>query len=315
MKKNMKFTEKYDVSTATIYKGNPNSLKIPPKGHPLYDPTAPTTFDVRRVEIIDREGQMTTPIEVWTDPDTGTLWVLDGRGRFLDVQEVNRRRTERKCDLVEPYIVPFNVAGADEKRAIARVREKNYHRRKPTLSGMALDVLALRNAGHSFEDCAKALGESLDAPEQWARKLLPIAFCISDVREAIDSGEFSRSIARKFGGGKLDGSKALGQKEQIALLADMRATQSEGKGATARSKPNGKAQARVEAALKNGETEDLRKVPEKLVADAAAAALAWIGGDKHAFSRWPKVQTIIDVAAEKPVKVKEPKKKKAKVKE
>lgn len=286
----LKFTAKYSVESATIYKGLSESLRIPPSGHALYDPTAPTRFDPIRVEAIDRDGKMTTPIEVYTDPDEGILWVLDGRGRFLDVEEVNRRRAADGRELVQPYLVPFS---GDEKAAVARVREKNYHRRSPTASGMALDILALRNAGHTWESCAAALHVETDDAEQWGRRILPLAFCVREVREAIDTGQLSRGAARKFGGGVADGSAALGKKEQLALLEQLLEEKTREKPATKAVSVKGRERARH--ALANGETAKL-DAANRTVALIVAAALARIDGDTKALKHWPEVSAIVDGA-------------------
>lgn len=224
----VKFTEKYGVEATQIYKGNTKAIKIPPRGHALYDETAPTTYDELRVQEIDQSGAMTTPIELWTDPDAGIAWIIDGRGRQLDVDEVNRRRAKDGRDPVQPYYVPFN---GDEKAAVARVRIKNYHRRTPTPSGMAVDLHRLRQAGYSWEDCAKILHFESADPEQWGRKLIPLAHCIPEVREAIDKGLLPKTEARAFGGGKPDGSERLGNREQADLLKEKLAAKNGSSGA------------------------------------------------------------------------------------
>lgn len=281
-----KFTDKYDVETATIYKSS-TMPRIPPPGHFLYDPTAPTTFDPLMVAAIDRDGKMTTAIEAWTDPDDGILWSLDGRGRCLNVDEVNRRRAAEGKELVKAYIVPFH---GDEKAAVARVREKNYHRRLPTPSGMALDILAMRNAGHTWDSCAAALHVATKDAEQWGRKLLPIAHCVPEVRAAIDAGEIAQGRAREFGGSAPDGSKALGKKEQLALLAEIREKSSAKIESGVKPLP-AKTRERVVAALSNGESAKL-SASDAAAAKIAAAALAFAAGDVSALGPWPKVAQI-----------------------
>lgn len=292
LEKGAKFTERYGVETATIYKGDTDALRIPPPGHPLHDPTSPSTFDPFRVAEIDRDGKMTDPIEVWTDPDTGILWSIDGRGRIHDVREVNRRRAKEGRELVKPYIVPFN---GDEKHAIARVRVKNYHRRIPTKSGTALDLLVLRRAGWSWGDCAAKLHHQTDNPEHWGRSLLPLAHCIQEVREAIDSGELPAGAAARFGGTDPDGEKALSRSEQLALLRQLR----EEREKRAESKPapgvGRAAQARALHALQNGATSKLDK-EGKLAAKLVAATLARLAGDADALSEWPEVREILEAA-------------------
>lgn len=285
-----KFTEKYGVASATIYRGNPESLKIPPRGHVLHDPTAPTAFDEIRVAAIDRDGKMTTPIEVWTDPEKRLLWVLDGRGRFLDVQEVNRRRAAEGRELVEPLIVPFD---GDEKAAVARVREKNYHRRAPSPSGMAVDLLTLRKQGYTWEACAGILHVETKDAEQWGRKLLPLARCCPEVREAVDAGEIPKSAASKFGGPGEEGTETPPRSEQIEQLEAMRA-----KRATKPARGRGTAltpanQKRILAALSNGAKAELG-MNDTVIASAVAATLARVGGNKEALSAWPKVEAVVE---------------------
>jgi hypothetical protein len=293
----LKFTEKYGVESATIYKGAAGSelaaLRIPPKNHPLYDPTAPTTFDELRVQQIDADGHMTTPIEVWTDPDKGILWVLDGRGRFLDVEEVNRRRAKEGRELVQPYIVPFR---GDEKAAIARVRAKNYHRRTPTPSGMGCDILALRRAGWSWEDTARHLHVKTDDAEQWCRRLLPLAFCIPEVQAAFDAREFPLSFARKFARASVEGEDVLSKQEQLDLLARLRAER-------AAPKPDAKPRFRS-GRVRTRVVEQLRQ-QESGPAQLAAAMLAWLEGDDDALAAWPELARIVKAAQKEPTQ-KEP---------
>jgi hypothetical protein len=303
-KSGTKFVVKYGVSSATIYRGNTEALRIPPPNHPLYDATAPTEFDPIRVAAIDRDGKMSTPIEVYTAPDEGILWVLDGRGRFLDVQEVNRRRTAEGRELVEPLIVPFP---GDEKAAVMRLREKNYHRRAPTPSGMALDLLAMRNAGHTWEACAAALHVVTDDAMQWGRRLMPLAFCIEEVRAAVDAGDVPRGAAKKFGGTALDGSKALGKKAQLELL-DEYLTEDEGEEKPKKdavTKVGMKARERAENALINGASAGLKGI-DNVVARAVAATIARLNGDAEALAVWPNVAAIVDEAF-KPLPVGRPK--------
>jgi len=308
-----KFVDKYGVETFQVYKADPEVLKIPPKGHVLYDPTAPTAFDPIRVEAIDRDGKMTTPVEVYTDPDTKTLWVLDGRGRTLDVREVNRRRAEDGRTPVLALVVPFT---GDEKAAVARVREKNYHRRTPTSSGMALDLLALRNQGHSWDACAKALHIESADPEQWARKLLPLAFCIPEVQAAIDAGELPKGAASKFGGTAPDGSKALGKKAQADALAELRAGKEKPVKERTQKPLPAKARAAVRGALLS--TPMLEKDNDVCL---ASAVFAFLAGDTSAFKRWPRIEGIVvealmpKIKAPKEPKVKKERKKRAKAAE
>ena len=284
----LKFIEKYDVETAQVYKGDSSSLRIPPPNHPLYDRTAPTTFDPIRVEEIDASGEMTDAIEVWTDPDKNILWVIDGRGRLLDTREVNRRRAADGRELVKPHIKPLNLT---EKEAVARVRVKNYHRRTQSASDMAIDVAALRKAGWSWAECVTKLHRESADPEQWCRKILPLAYCVDEVRAAFDSGELPKSMARKFGGGAPDGSAALGRQEQLALLAEKRAERGAA-GDSVKRAVTPAARVRVRAALTNGATKNLCH-DDAFAAEVAAATLAFVDGDDKALKSWPEVMKIV----------------------
>lgn len=286
-----KFTEKYGVDAVTIYSGDTDNLIIPGPDHALYDPSEPTEFDPLRVEEIDRDGKMTTPIEVWTDPDKGILWVLDGRGRLLDVREVNRRRTAEGRELVRPYIVPFH---GTEKDAIARLVVKNCHHRTPKPSAMAAYLLKLRKAGCPWDVCTKKLHVVSDDPEQWGRKLLPLAHCIPEVQAAIDNGDLPRGMAKRFGGSLPDGENALGKKEQLALLDKL----TEARMSRAPSSTMGrKSRDRVREALTNGASGNLKGV-DQVYAQAIVSAIAWMNGDRDAFKSRGMIDHIISQALE-----------------
>lgn len=293
-----KFTAKYGVATATIYRGTDQtaSVRIPPPGHPLYDPSAPTVFDELRVQAIDRDGTMSDAIEVQSDPDAKILWIVDGRARWLDVEEANRRRAASTPprEPVGPLIVPFD---GDEKAAVLRIFEKNFHRRLPTPSSMALALQRLRKAGHSYEACANALHHQTDDPEQWVRKLLPIAYCIEEVRAAVDAGEFPRVTAMRFAGSAMDGSKALGPRAQKALLVEIRAARQGATGDRPATVPT-KARERVRVAFGAGAAEHLGQEGHKQ-ALLVAATLARIDGDPKALDAWPDLAGLFDEFAKK----------------
>jgi len=294
MAKGEKFVDKYGVESAQIYKtADLSIIKIPGPDHFLYDPTAPTTFDELRVREIDDAGKMDDPITVYTDPDTKTLYALDGRGRTLDTTEVNRRRKEEGREPVYALLLPFS---GTEKDAVARVRLFNYHRRTPTPSGMGLDILALRKAGWSWPDCAAKLHVESKDPEQWAKRYLPLAYCIEEVRAAFDARELPITMARKFGGGEVDGSAALGKKEQLALLQLTREAP-----ATTKVKvvSPGKRRRLVQV-LTNGASEKLN-AGNKTVAQIVAATLAFVDGDPKMLRGWPDVAAIVEGTMKKGV--------------
>ena len=130
--------------------------------------------------------------------------------------------------------------------------------------------------------------------EQWGRKLLPLAFCVEEVRAAIDSGEIPKGKAAKFGGTAPDGSKALGKKEQLALLAELRASANEpGKGNKAAI--TGKQRERIRAVLTNGAAAKM-KGADAVVAEVVAATIARLGGDAKALREWPAVDAAVTEA-------------------
>lgn len=303
----MKFVDKYDVAAASIYKGNTENLKIPDKKHFLYDPSAPTTFDPFLVETIDRDGKMTTPIEVFTDPDSHTLWVIDGRSRALAVKEVNRRRAAEGRELVEPYIVPYSC---DEKQAVLRMAEKNFHRREMVPSAIGTYMQRLRQAGHSWEAICRALHIETEDAMQTCRRYIPLAFCTDDVRAAIDSRDLPVSAAHEFAGHNLEGQDALGPKEQAKLLeeklstrqavkAEKKAAKDEHRKATVKL---GKGvvgqvgQKRVLEVFARPETKKGLDDESIVVVEVMDRVINRLMGVEDALSDWPAVAKIFDAA-------------------
>lgn len=306
--KGVKFTEKYAVETATIYKGDPGAevLRIPGPDHPLYDKTSPLTFHEGRVREIDSYGKMTDAVEVWSDPDKGILWVTDGRSRLLDVREVNRRRASEGREPVKLYLVPFS---GSEKEAVARVRVKNYMRRVPTYSDRATDLLALRRAGWSWAECAEKLDVKTDDAEAWGRKLLPLAYCIPEVQEVINVENLPLSVAKKFGGTDPDGTDRLGDDEQSELCQAMLAkkVKDAAEGPRKRQAVPTAARKRVLAQIEHGIATSELAAEARNVARIGAAFLRWADGDKKALSAWPEVAALAEEGLQKPVKEKKAK--------
>jgi hypothetical protein len=292
-----KFGPKYGVKPTQIYEGDPgpDKLRIPPPGHFLYDPSSPMTHDELRVRQIDKDGHMNDALEVWTDPDSGVLWTIDGRGRLLDVREVNRRRKKDGRAPVKPRLAPLKMTEAE---AIARISIKNTHRRQIPPSAYAFGIDSQRKAGWAWDKIAEHHHIESKAPEQWCRLRLPLAFCEPEVREAFDAGLLQLPRASKFGGREVDGSGALGRKEQLALLDESLAERAAP--AEPLLKPlTPKTRARIFTALTNGASEHLRSM-DREVANAVAAALALIEGDADALSDWPEVAAVVQtVMAEK----------------
>lgn len=293
--KGEKFDTKYGVRAAQVYRGDPEKLRIPPPGHFLFDPDSPLVFDEIKVQQIDKDGHMTDAIEVWTDPDSKVLWVIDGRDRTLAVREVNRRRKIANREPVELLIKPC-PKGTTERDAIARISVKNLHRRVPRASTYAYHIRMQRKAGWSWEAIAQHLHITTDDAEQWCRKRLPLAYCEPEVVAAFDAGEFPLSAAPHFGGRNAEGEGALDREDQLALLVQKRGERQASKDAPAARPLPTKTRERVRAALLNGETANLT-FQDKMIAQGVAAALAYAGGDASALDKWPDVAAIARDAA------------------
>lgn len=300
-KRGDKFTSKYDVSSATIYKKDPGPgiLRIPPPGHVLYDSEAPIAADLLMVKEIDEQGEMKDPVEVWTDPDNDTLWVLDGRSRLLAVREVNRIRAREGRVPVLLYLVPF--ASREERDAVRRMKIKNYHRRIPKPSTYAVDLFALRKRGYTWDDCLHILHvEKVDNAEKWGRRRIPLAHCVPAVRRAVDEGEIPLSMARKFGGGKEDGSARLGDREQEEKLRAYLAERAAPKPPPSASAVTPRGRERLAAALSNGQVSALR-AGDREAAEVCRALMARLyGGVPGALARWPSLSELVERAVSPP---------------
>lgn len=294
-----KFVTKYGVQAAQTYCGDPGpeKLRIPPPGHFLYDPDSPTTFDEIKVRQIEADGHMIDDVEVWTDPDKGILWVIDGRDRTLAVREVNRRRAAEGREPVLMRLMPL-PRGTTEQQAIARIAIKNLHRRVPKPSTYAHHIRMQRKAGFSWEAIAQHLHIETDDAEQWCRKRLPLAYCEPEVIAAFDSGEFPLSAAPHFGGRNAEGGGALDRVEQLALLEQKRGEKQAVKDNPQPRQVPTKVRERVRAALSNGESANLCH-QDQMIAEGFAAALAYVAGDEDVLKKWPDIAAIVRAAAEK----------------
>lgn len=284
-----KFVSRYPVAASQIYKGDPGPdvLKIPGPDHWLFDPSSPTTFDEVKVRQIDTDGQCSQIIEVLSDTDTDTLWVVDGRETLQNVREVNRRRAKEKRKPVELRLATFKpLAGSEsqERDVIAHLVVRNFHRRLPTPSSYALNILLLHRRGHTWEQICQLLHVESDDPKQWCGKRLPIAHCVPEVRAAFDSGELPLAKVWAFGGRAHDGSEALGKTDQLALLRQLR----EQHAAPSKRRPIAPSvRKKVAAALSNGETSNLCTRDAEAAKVFAAALVYAETGDLKALAEWP----------------------------
>lgn len=296
----VKFTEKYGVKLASSYEADPEILYIPPPGHALHDPDGCATHDEVRVQEIDRVGRCVRVVTVWTDPDTGKLWVIAGRGNRHDVCEVNRRRRERGDD---PIPIQFLRFPGDLDQAVDFVAMENFRRKRPSAVHVAREVLRYHRLGRPWKRIAELL-QLDDEDEKMLKRRVPIAYCQPEVVAAIEAREVPLRKARLFGGRAMDGSQALGRDDQLKLLKEMRedkaAKKEARKGAEARPASPGKARVatrivrtRVAEHLANGRVNHL---PSELLpfARAIAAYERFMAGDRGALDYLPAIRQIVE---------------------
>ena len=279
------FDAKYGVEKFQSYKADPDVLNIPGPLHALYDPDGNTTFDEHRVREIDKDGVFTGTVIVWTDKDQNVLWVVEGRGNVFDVREVNRRRRERGDDIV---MIKFQPLDAPLDRAVEHVVLRNFHRKQPQPAHYAREIVRLFRLGKPWARIAEML--HLDENEHALRVRAALAYCNLAVIAAMEAGKVSYKKARRFGGKAIDGSEALGDAEQLALLADMTA-----EGAKS-AKPRAVSRAvreKLAETLANGGAKHL-KGPELTLARALAAYERRLNGEAGALAPWPEVAAIVD---------------------
>jgi ParB family chromosome partitioning protein len=237
--------------------------------------------------------------------------VIDGRQRVKAAREANKRLAEAGKATIR---VPANLKKGEPVDMAGIMISANEIRKADDQRIRARKLQRYINMGRTEEEAAVQFGVNV----QTVKNLLSYLDLNPEVQRDIEKmGLPASTIGKEL--------SKIPQEEQPAALAALVASGNirgargvqavknirKGKGATSvHVKVPAKAQARVEKALTNGESENLKKPLEKIVADAAAATIAWVNGDKNAFKRWPKVQEIIDTAAAKPVKPSKPKKEK-----
>lgn len=296
-----KFVDKYGVETAQIYKtktttetSDLDKLVIPPPTHALYDPSGNTTFDPLRVKEIDKAGAFYGVIKIWTDPDTDTLYVIDGRGNVHDCREVNRRRKERGA---APISVRFMPVDCDIQKAREYVTMYNTHRKGPTPSFYGREIHAYKNLGYAWDRICELLHVESENPEQWCRLYYPLAWCVEEVQAAFDTHKLPVAKAKMFGGTAIDGSKRLGDNAQRDLLKKELAKKAAQKSGTA-PKPikTNTASGRLRLAVELVNTKHLSETDRTMVRFIAAYERYISGGEKTALDFVPGVKSAVDAA-------------------
>lgn len=308
----VKFVKKYRVRLGSAYEADPDDLVIPPPGHFLHDPDGSEGHDEVRVAAIDKTGKYVGAIPIWSDPDSGKLLVIDGRGNVLDCREVNRRRRARGD---EPIGITVSRHPGTQEEAEDHVAMRNFLRKRPGAAHTAREIMRYHRMGRSWERIAEILGLHVD--EKGLRRMVPLAYCQPEVIAAVEERRIPASFARRFGGRAMNGSSALGREEQIALLESVLAERQEKKAARkARPTREGdgnaaSASAEVESRRTSGESErDQREAvatafsqgarrldkTEQVVARACASLLRYLNGNPRALDAWPNLKGIVEDA-------------------
>lgn len=293
-----KYGDKYNVKLASNFNADPDEIIIAELGHFLHDPDGNVTFNETRVKFIDEAGQCITTIPVWSDPDKRVLYAIDGRGNVLDCREVNRRRRDRHDKPITICTMRFD---GTQQQAEDLVAQKNFLRKVPTLLHTAREIVRFHRLGRSWERVAENVG-LVGEDEKALRARAPIAYCEPEVIVAFEAKEISPKKAKRFGGGKIDGSARLGRAEQLDLLSVLRGPKAPTKdrAASAGSKKPTRAVERaawseVASRLANGGAKNLTGA-DLTLARGIAAAFRFRDGEIGALDAWPKVKLIIETA-------------------
>lgn len=283
--------ERYGVERYQSYTSAPENpkLQVPPKGNDLYAIKGHTTFDPLMVEEIDRDGPLArVTLMVWSDPDSGTLWIIEGRGNYFNALEVNRRRRERGDKTIVVFISNLPVS---RERAVEYVRLMNHHREQVRLGLIASDAFVLWKRGTSFERIAEILHitDSERANEKWIRKAISLQHAIPEVVAAVEKGYVSLTKARRFGGKDLEGKERLSAAEQKKLLAEMLDKKGH---RTVTSVPT-PARRRFASVLSEDTIDSFEDPKARTAARVLERALVFLDtGDMSALDAWPELQAL-----------------------
>lgn len=176
--------------------------------HPLYDERIFLPLDEAMVLNIMDQGVI-EPIEIWKDPETGKVCVVNGRQRVRHTIEANKRLAAKGQPELRVPAIPRK--GSAIRMAQAMV-SANEIRRPDTPAAKAVKMAALMERGHDTKDLAMLFGCS----EQTVRDTLKLLDLTREVREALESNKITAQHAKFLG--KLE---PVAQKELVAKLLDV----------------------------------------------------------------------------------------------
>ena len=283
-----------------------NLVIVADKKHPLYDERVEWPVDEALVLNIMVNGVIEPIIFRVNGEKNGhsICEVVDGRQRVRAAIEANRR-------LAKQGLSVMRVTGMLKKGEVANLVgvmiAANELRRPDDQIVRARKMQRYIDGGRTEDEAAVQFGVS----RATVKNMLSILDLTPEVQKEIEKGNLPATVGKELSKipqeEQADALKQLVESGNIRGVRGVQAAKNvrKGKGAVASSpRIPPKAQERIQAALSNGETADLKKLPDSLVAQAGAAMLAYLDGDKKAFNRWPKVKEIIEAALEKPKKEK-----------
>jgi ParB family chromosome partitioning protein len=237
------------------------TLVTDPK-HALYDERVHRPFKESMVLNIMALGVLQA-ILITKDPETGQTLVAVGRGRVINAREANRRLRERG---EEPIQVPAIVRRTDSDGLAGVMVAENELREADSPLGRARKMQRFIERGRGHDAIAILFG----CTEQTVARTLALLDAPALVREAVDSGAITLTIANKLA--------KLKPEEQRAKIAELKKA---GEGRTGHDK------AKAQRVVVDGEVKPKQRTRAQIerARDAAAihevrAALSWVLGER-----------------------------------
>jgi ParB family transcriptional regulator, chromosome partitioning protein len=184
---------------------DPEKIKlITDKAHKLYDPRVELALDDQLVASIMYRGVI-KPVVVWKDPETGETCAVDGRRRIKAAREANKRLKKQG---EPPKLISARVAAGNLQSAMGVMVVANEGHAPPTPMGRAKMAERLLENGYTEEQVAVLLHCAKPALKNY----LALLQCTGAVRQAVESGRLSSSIAYKLSKAEPDEQKAALEK-------------------------------------------------------------------------------------------------------
>jgi ParB family chromosome partitioning protein len=187
-------------------------LMLPEKLHIVEDDTGSALYDPERANLpLDealvlniKEHGVIEPCIIWKDPETGKVFVVDGRQRTKCCVEANKRR---KKEGLQPHTVP--CVPRRDKNTLMEVMISTFIRQDDTPINRAKKLARYMDLGHSEEQAAVTFGIS----KSTVRNMLGLAELPKDWQKAVQSGKVAASVAYTV--------KDLPAEEQKSKLAEI----------------------------------------------------------------------------------------------